>query len=343
MNKKIISDLIKVANSLDSKNMRKEASQLDLIIRKMAAFDRGSLGDSTDSRGNTALEAIGDAKQVYNFSEDKFYVSDYYGTVFVDAGPGRAGIIWSSAPEDKLPLTWIGKMVGPSNPLWPYYIAAGGPEAPEKDRDDSGVVTQDEKKSECKPGGQTLIRLKGDLKYGYLLVNNNEAYQAYRLSDCRLLGTFDDAEGLDKVKGAAGIPSGPTGEQDEALTEEEEAAAEVVENPPPGTVDKLKSHLLNVLDAADKGSFTRVSEDNADVIEIRELLRGGKNLTIWRGISVKKLEKIVNRAIEKAEKAEASNASDELFSEASESEQRIAKFASLLSGEFNGLDKKIRR
>ena len=157
-----------------------------------------------------------------------------------------------------------------------------------------GLLTQDPSKSECKPNGQPLIRLPGDTKYGYQLAENGENYRAYRLSDCKFLGTFNDEDGLKKVKDAAGISSGPTVEEEGDLTQDEEAAAEVVENPPPGTADKLRGHLLNVLDAAAKNNFTRVSEDNADVKAIRDLLKGGKNLTIWKGISIKKLEKMVD-------------------------------------------------
>lgn len=124
-------------------------------------------------------------------------------------------------------------------------------------------------------------------------------------------------------------------EEGPALTKDEEEAST-----PEGNVDTAELQALLDQLKAENPAATRLSEDNEKVQRIAEIL-GKKRLDIWKGIGMNKLERIVNRAIKKANKGNSAN--DALSAEASRSEKRISKFASLISGEFSGLAKSVRR
>jgi hypothetical protein len=198
------------------------------------------------------------------------------------------------------------------------------------------------------PKGMFLI--PGDKTYGYVMDEGNASYTAYKLPRTKINETNSYIKlksGLtanleDRVLPAAGITTpmkehpGNVDETPMTRSDEEEASTPEVDDP------YLASKLRPLLEAveAQYGDALRIPEDNKNVKQIAALL-GKERLDIWRGISTAKLKRIVEKAIRKAEKSNASD--DALFAEASRKEKRISKIASLLSGEFNGLAKSVRR
>jgi len=366
MNKKIISDLIKVANSLDSKNMRKEANQIDLIIRKMAQ-DASGLGEyknlmiGPDGKAKifTATEAgatgASDPRSVYAALMPIFNAVLPYlvrparnekenlmkEEVHKSWAQSVATMMSDLSSHKDMKTFWnsFNSLLTEVSSKRTVHIEEGGDaDKPMKGRPvpskGDGLLTQDPSKSECKPNGQPLIRLPGDTKYGYQLAEDGGSYRAYRLSDCKFLGTFNDEDGLKKVKDAAPKAAEPS----PAAEVTDETIEKMPVNPNADSIAALRD-LRGRVEAA---SETRRFEQDGPTVQEAQKLLGIKNITpLAPGVRRKYLLKLIDKGIAKLQ----GDSADDLFMSeaASRSNDRISKFASLLSGEFGGLDKKIRR
>ena len=90
------------------------------------------------------------------------------------------------------------------------YSSIDYPQSMPGDPDEFGMYPQ------SKVGGasglpRNLVRLRGDMTYGYTLSGDGKSYTAYKLDTGKKLGSFRDAGGLTKVKQAAGRSGAPSG------------------------------------------------------------------------------------------------------------------------------------
>lgn len=348
MKNDIVKGLISVANSLDSKGFGKEADQLDRIMRKIAERYEGPGTASTvrGQDGDTVDEAIAEAMDLEpSLTYDDIYVSAYGGGItFANVSPGKAMLIWRANAD--INENWLFKLFSKRNggELWRMYTEAGGPDEDVPESEESPDVARQapspKRTKECTPNGQPLIRLPGDNTYGYQLADDGKSYRAYRLSDCKYLGTFDDEAGTSKVKGAA--PKAAPSETPSEPSQGPEITKEVSENMPVAPPPDAMAELLALRDRVKAAEDTRRFEQTAEVVREAQRLLGIKNITPFApGVRRKYLQRLIERGIEKLQ----GDSADDLFMSeaASRSSDRISKFASLLSGEFGGLDKKVRR
>lgn len=371
MNNDIVKGLIRVANSLDSKGFGKEADQLDRIMRKLSQFagspeadENSAIGEwqeKWDSARNRVNEFIS-ARISWSMDETMAIIKSWpwYNRNIRGRGGNIMGVDMARYPAwDKLRRELLGKgSISTMNQRSQDYKAivkmveeahgiyeATPTSSPEEEA--SPAVTRQapspKRTKECKPNGQPLIRLPGDNTYGYQLTDDGKAYRAYRLSDCKYLGTFDDEKGTNKIKAAApkAAPS-EAGETPSETSQGSEITDETVEEvhvaPPPDAMSALQDLYRRV----DAMKDIRRFEQTAGVVQEAADLLGIKNITPFApGVRRKYLLRLIERGIKKLQ----GDSADDLFMSeaASRSSERISKFASLLSGEFGGLDKKVRR
>lgn len=372
MNKKIISDLIKVANSLDSKGFGKEADQLDRIIRKIAQIDPTLLNDirseneELTDQDKPPFTAIEIAKRFLEGDLEKGL--EYAEALYPSVVPTRTlerSIEEIIEAEESLKKETIDGFVG----LTALQIAELGftPELAIEIHKalpayKAEMFGASEGPRGCTPNGKPLLRIPGDRTYGYQLTDDNMGYQAWKLDGCEAVSggrEFRYTEGgseemrisVNKVREAAELdPISAAGASEGA-----KAPSEMPSDPAiaPRTDQQTLDGLEALKEEIENSNIAsvRIRQDHPYVTRAEELL-GISDRALFKKMSplvpnvgYKFLLKQINRGIEKLKANLQGDSADDIFmsAEASESEQRIAKFASLLSGEFNGLDKKIRR
>jgi len=379
MKNDIIKGLISVANSLDAKGFGKEADQLDRIMRKFSQ-DENQMSD-WKIKWEAAREGVNDfisekidswvmndsAKIIESWPEYKANIR----------GEGNS---WSSSDTGNYPA-WnkvrtellasghpstasqrvedyetIVKMVDEAHRVWESKPDADVLEeaAPvQTSQREEETSTQTPEPTKCKPNGKPLIRIPGDNTYGYQLTEDGTGFRAWTLKDCKPHAdgrVFEDKE--DKVKNAAGV--GPEAASEATPEATPEAAPETT----PEAEDLPEDELVNpeISDLAqlraikadlERENAQRIRQDSP-LVQRAEGLLGINNRAIFNkmtplqpGVGYKYLMRQIDKGIAKLEADSADDAP--MSSEASKAERRISKFASLLSGEFGGLDKKIRR
>lgn len=360
MKNDILKGLISVANSLDSKGFGKEADQLDRIMRKIAQIDQGVLAEiraenkkQTD-QGNQPFTATEIAKRYFGGDLEKGLEAHQELNPPTEAGESfQRSMEDIIAEEESVTKETIDHVVSLED--------AGGRSMSASQIAEIGFTPElaveiyhalpaykakmlgsSEEPRGCMPNGKPLLRIPGDNTYGYQLTEDGTGFMAWTLKDCKPVANgrvFTDPKGLEKVKSL--VPNATPDNASEP-SQGPEVTDKTVEQIPVNPSSDAIAELQNLRGRVEAASETRRFEQDGPTVQEAQRLLGIKNITpLAPGVRRKYLLKLIDKGIAKLQ----GDSADDLFMSeaASRSSDRISKFASLLSGEFGGLDKKVRR
>lgn len=345
MKNDIIKGLISVANSLDSKGFGKEADQLDRIMRKFSQQQSVTSGADAASAdpGDLFLDTGATVGQFQDLLKEKpNTLADAFTGILMSRFGERE---LRSLPKEEQ-IDTIAEVIDAANSFKTDLTAGAGKEAYldlVRQRLGMEVVNQNYMGGQCAPNGKPLIRLPGDNTYGYQLTEDGTGFMAWTLKDCKSVANgrvFKDPGGLEKVKNAV-TKAAPSETPSEPSRGPEVTDATIDEMPVNPNADSIAA-LQNLRGRVAAMEETRRFEQDKPTVQEAQRLLGIKTITpLAPGVRRKHLLKLIDKGIAKLQ----GNSADDLFMSeaASRSNDRISKFASLLSGEFGGLDKKVRR